>query len=66
MGLYRRGRTWWVRIKWQGKLIRQSTGATGKELARRIELEIRNELASGKWFEKDLAETVLFSEAWER
>ena len=66
MGLYRRGRTWWVRIQWQGRLVRQSTGATGKELARRIEHEIRSELASGKWFEKDPAESVLFSEAWER
>jgi integrase len=64
--LYRRGKVWWIKIKWKGKLIRRSSGSGSKERARRIEAKILNELEEGKWFEKDPAEMVLFREAWEK
>jgi integrase len=48
--LYKRGRAWWIKIKWQRKLIRRSTLTSSKELARKIEIKILNELAEGEWF----------------
>ncbi len=48
--LLKRGRVWWIKIKWQGKLIRKSTGTSSKELARKIEIKVLNELAEGEWF----------------
>jgi integrase len=37
MSLYRRGNIWWYRFEFQGSLIRESTGLTNKEAARRAE-----------------------------
>ena len=37
MSLYRRGRIWWYRFEFQGSLVRESTGLTNKEAARRAE-----------------------------
>lgn len=66
MGLYKRGKVWWVRIRWDGRLIRRSTGTGSKELARRIESKIQSEIIEGRWFNREPAETVLFKEAWEK
>jgi hypothetical protein len=46
--IYKRNKVWYVRIKWKGNLIRQSTGTKSKKLARRIEGKILDELAEGR------------------
>jgi hypothetical protein len=43
--LYKRGRYYWARFKWQGKIIDKSSRATDKKTARNIEAKIRSELA---------------------
>ena len=62
--LRKRGRVWHIRIKRNGKLIEKSSGTTSKELARRIELKILNEIAERRWLEKDPAEVISFNEVW--
>ena len=42
--LYRRGRTWWWRIKFAGNVFRESAKTSSKEIARRAELKRRREL----------------------
>jgi integrase len=37
MSIYKRGRTWWYQFEFQGSLIRESSGLTNKEAARRAE-----------------------------
>lgn len=64
MGVYRRGKVWWIRIKWKGKLVRRSTGARSKDSARVIEAEIFDRLAKGRWGKEELADTILFKEIW--
>jgi integrase len=58
MALWKRGKVWWVRIKWQKKLIRRSTHTSNKELARKVELEILKRLAEGKWFGSEVKRTL--------
>lgn len=45
--LYKRGDTWWWRIKFAGREIRESAKTTSKELARRAEIKRRHELSEG-------------------
>ena len=47
--IYKRGRFYSVKFKFQGKLIRRSTRAMLLEDARAIEAKIRSELALGNW-----------------
>jgi site-specific recombinase XerD len=49
-----------------GQVIRRSTGATNKELARNIEAKVMYQLAEGKYFEKDPADEVFFRDVWEK
>lgn len=64
--IYKRGKVWWIKIKSQGKIIRRSTGTYNKDLARKIEIKVLYEVAEGKWFEKDPAESILFNNVWEK
>jgi len=45
--LYRRGDIWWWRIKFAGRVIRESAKTNSKELARRAENKRRRELEEG-------------------
>lgn len=45
--LYRRGDVWWYRIKFLGRVIRESTKSRSKEIARRAEINRRRELEEG-------------------
>lgn len=64
--LYKRGKVWYLKTKWNGQTIRKSTGTTSKELARKIQYKVQHELAEGKWFDRDPAEQVFFREVWEK
>jgi integrase len=48
------------------QLIRRSTKATNKELARKIEAKVLYQLTKGKWYEKNPANEVFFSDVWEK
>lgn len=45
--LYRRGKVWWYKFKFGGRLFQESTKSTSKDLARRAELKRRRELDEG-------------------
>jgi integrase len=47
--LYKRGRYYSIRFKWQGGIVDKSTRATDKKTARKIEAKIRAELAEGNF-----------------
>lgn len=44
MGLYRRGRTWWVRFQWDNQEIRQSARTTDRAEALEFEAKLRGDL----------------------
>jgi integrase len=52
MGLFRRGRVWWISFVYRGKQYRQSTETSNRKLAKRIFDKVKGEIAEGKWFEK--------------
>ncbi len=45
--LYRRGKIWWYKFKFAGRLFQESTKSTSKEVARRAELKRRRDLDEG-------------------
>jgi integrase len=64
--IYQRGEIWWVKLKWEGRVIRQSTGERDRAKATIAERKILKELAKGRWVERDPADYVLFEEVWEK
>jgi len=58
--IYKKGRYYMVKFRWQGKLFRKSTRATNTKTARNIEGRIRSELAQGNFgiLEKKLKPTL--------
>jgi integrase len=52
MGLYKRGKVWWVSFVYQGKYYRKSTETEDRKLAQRIYDKVKGEVAEGKWFER--------------
>ncbi|HMK77173.1 MAG TPA: site-specific integrase [Thermodesulfobacteriota bacterium] len=67
MGLYRRGKIWWMSFTCHGEYYRKSTEITDKKLAERIYGKVKGEIAEGKlpgiYFDKvtldELAEDFL-------
>ena len=66
MGLYRRGRIFWMNFSYHGKQYRQSTETEDKRIARRILDKVKGEIAEGKWFEKLPGEDRAFKEMMEK
>ncbi|MDA8088365.1 MAG: tyrosine-type recombinase/integrase [Nitrospiraceae bacterium] len=64
--LYKRGEVWWIKLKWDGNIIRQSTEEKDENKARLAERQILKELAKGNRTGHDPADHVLFSEVWEK
>ena len=52
MGLYKRGRVWWMSFTYQGRHYRQSTETEDRKLAQRISDKVKGEIAEDKWFEE--------------
>lgn len=44
MGIYRRGKTWWVRIQWDGQELRRSTRTADRAQALACEAKLRGDL----------------------
>lgn len=45
--LYRRGKIWWYKFKFGGRLLQESSKSTSKDVARRAELKRRRDLDQG-------------------
>jgi integrase len=46
--IYKRGKTYWYKFMWQGKLVRESTKQTNDKVARQMEAAHRTSLAKGE------------------
>ncbi|MDH3973497.1 MAG: tyrosine-type recombinase/integrase [Deltaproteobacteria bacterium] len=62
MGLYKRGRTWWMRFRHNGELIRRSCETSSKKLAEKIHAKVLSQIAEGKWLDIDPNIDRTFSE----
>ncbi len=62
MGLYRRGKTYWFTITYDGKRIQKSTDTTNKKLAEKIYSKTLTEIIEGRYFESSKAKKITFSE----
>ncbi len=52
MGLFKRGRVWWMSFVYRGEQVRKSTETRDKKLAERIYTKVLGEIVQGKWFER--------------
>jgi integrase len=62
MGLYKRGKVWWMSFVCKGGHYRESTETKDRKLAQRIYDKVKGEIAEGKWFEKLPGEDKTFRE----
>ncbi len=66
MGLYRRGKVWWMSFVYKGRRYRKSTETEDRKLAQRIYDKVRGEIAVRKWFERLPGEEKTFKEMAEK
>jgi len=66
MGIYLRGKVWWVDYVYRGKRYRESTGTDNRKLAQRYYDKIKGEIAEGRLFRKLPGEKKTFREMMEK
>lgn len=68
MGLYRRGRVWWMNFSHLRKHYRKSTRTDDEELAQEILKDVKRKIRRGEWFgfETGQEETITFKKMMER
>ena len=66
MGLYKRGKVWWMSFTYSGHQYRRSCETTDKRLAEKIYHKVMTELVEGRYFEKLPGETKTFREMMEK
>jgi len=66
MALYKRGPVYWIRLTYEGRLMRKSLETTDRKLAQRIHDKIRGQIAEEKWFERLPGEDKTFRELVEK
>jgi len=66
MGLIKRGQKWYVQLRDNGRLVRQSTGTHIKKVAQEIEAKIKMELVEGKYFDKGQGNKKTFRDMVEK
>jgi integrase len=66
MGLFKRGRVWWIAINYQGKQIRKPTGTSDKKLAKAILGKARASIIEGRFFDTLEEKERTFAEMMER
>lgn len=49
MGIYKRGKIWWLKFQVAGREIRMSTGCRSKIKALQVETRVRDQIAQGNW-----------------
>ncbi len=66
MGLYKRGKVWWMSFTYNGRRYRRSCETTDKRLAEKIYHKVMTELIEGRYFEKLPGEHKTFREMMEK
>jgi len=66
MGLYKRGKVWWMNLTCNDKQVKRSTETRNKKQAERIYNKVISEIAEGKWFERPVGADKTFSEFVEK
>ncbi len=62
MGLYKRGKVWWMSFVYEGKYVRKSTETSDRKTAEKIHHKVMAEVVEGKWFDRLPAEEIIFKE----
>lgn len=65
MGLFKRGKTWWMCLSVNSKQLRHSTGTDNRKLAEAIFSKVKVQIIEGTWFEMERiqkARRITFSE----
>jgi integrase len=62
MGLYRRGKTYWFTITYEGKRIQKSTDTDDKKLAKKIYSKTMFDLIEGSYFEAAKLKKITFND----
>ena len=51
MGLFKRGKVWWMAITYQGNRIRRSTGTSNKKMAEAVIAKVHVKIIEGQFFD---------------
>ncbi len=62
MGLYRRGKTYWISVQYQGKRIYVSLKTDNRRLAEKLHAKVLTDMVEGRYFEKVKSREVTFRE----
>lgn len=62
MGIYKRGKVWWMSFIYFDRRVRQSTNSTDRKLAEKIFHKAKTQVAEGKWFPEDEEQEKTFNE----
>jgi hypothetical protein len=66
MGLYRRGKTFWFNIMYEGRRYQESLKTDNRKLAEKLYAKIFMDIIEGSHFEKAFAKSVRFEEMTEK
>jgi len=66
MGIYKRGKVWWMRLTFEGRQLRRSTETTNKRLAQKVHAKVITEITEGKWFDIKPEEDKTFREMMDK
>jgi len=66
MGLYRRGKVWWMTIIYDGGRVRRSTGTADRRLAQAILAKLQVQIIEGRFFETREEKQRTFGEMVQR
>jgi integrase len=66
MGLYRRGKTYWLSITHDGKRIQRSLKTDNKRLAEKLHARVLMDVVEGRYFENARAKRITFAEMVEK
>ncbi len=66
MGLYKRGKVWWMSFPNKGRQDRRSCETGDKKVAEKIYHKVMTEIAEGRWLDKPIGSEKTFREMMER
>lgn len=66
MGLFKRGKFYWVTLMANGRRIQRSTGTENRRLAENILAKVKTQIVEGKWFDADEARQHTFEDLMDR
>lgn len=66
MGLFKRGKVWWMTITYQRKQVRRSTGTSDRRLAEAVLAKVRVKIVEGRFFDTLEERERTFGEMMER